>query len=90
MSQTLMMQLFADREAYRAEREDARKRGDMTTARSLNAHIGNCTRKMNQLIFASIDASISQNRKDWLGKNVMDSIAQIAADHEQYRRENNA
>jgi hypothetical protein len=45
-----MQQLYRDREAYRAEREDARKRGDSTAAHSLNAHIANCTRKMNELM----------------------------------------
>jgi len=60
MDRTYMQQLHADREAYRAEREDCRRRGDMTMARSLNAKIANCTRRMNVLMFASLDESIRQ------------------------------
>jgi len=57
-----MQQLFSDREAYRVERDDCRKRGDMTMARSLNAKIGNCTAKMNKLMQQNLDALIPQNR----------------------------
>jgi len=61
-TKTYMMQLHEDREAYRAERQLARQRGDMVTARSLNARIGNCTAKMNKLIQNSLDESIRQGK----------------------------
>jgi hypothetical protein len=57
-----MQHLFSDREAYRAEREEARKRGDVTMARSLNAKIANCTRKMNILLLIGIDETIARNK----------------------------
>jgi hypothetical protein len=62
MTKTYMMQLHEDREAYRAERKAARERGDWVTARSLNARIANCTRRMNVLIFASLDETIRERK----------------------------
>lgn len=55
-----MQQLFDDREAYRRERDDCRKRGDSTMAHSLNARIANCTRKMNLLMMQWLDERIHE------------------------------
>ena len=59
-----MQQLFNDREAYRAERSDARQRGYSTMAHSLNAKIANCSRKMNILLAIALDEAIARNKAE--------------------------
>lgn len=49
-----MQELFEERDALIVRRAAARMRGDVKTAHSLNAQVGNVTRRMNDLMFKSI------------------------------------
>jgi hypothetical protein len=48
-------EIFEEREHWKRWREIARHQHDQKSARSMNAKIGTCTRRMNRMLQESID-----------------------------------